>query len=153
LVAATSPFTVVLPASSLQELSETGPALMAASFPLGEPKPLQPNLCRAVRLDTAFILIQLVLVLPVIALDDRDLLVSQTGNPADDPVVRAPVLKVWNQVVNRNPAGGELEPSAPIDQNDLVLHTVALLSDEPPGRARKFKQDHLTVVSLYQIWS
>jgi hypothetical protein len=47
---------------------------MAASFPFGKTKPLQPNLFRAVRLDTAFVLIKLVLVLPVVALDDRDLL-------------------------------------------------------------------------------
>ena len=49
---------------------------MAASFPLGETKPLQPNLFRSVRLDTTFVVIQLVLVLPVVALDNRDLLGS-----------------------------------------------------------------------------
>src|SRR5208282_3479480 len=76
LASATSPFTVVLPASLLQELSETSQALVAASFPLGETKPLQPNPFRAVRPETAFVLIKFVLVLPVIALDDPDLLVT-----------------------------------------------------------------------------
>ncbi len=99
---------------------------MAASFPLGEPKPLQPNLFRAVGPDTPFILIKLVLVLPVVALDDPDLLVSQTGDPADNLVVGAPVLKVRNQVVNRDPACGELEPSSTIDKSDYFLHTLPL---------------------------
>src|SRR5262245_18207954 len=124
LTSAMSPFTVILPASFLQEMSETSQALMAASFPFGEAKPLQPNLLRAVRLDTAFVLIQLVLVLPVVALVDRDLMVSQTGNPADDLVVGAPRLAVRNEVMDGNPAGGELDPSATIDQRDLFLHGV-----------------------------
>src|SRR5689334_17530444 len=97
---------------------------MAASFPLGDTKPLQPEWFRAVRLDTTFVVIQPVLVLSVVALDDRDLLVSQTGNPADDLIVGAPRLEVRNQVMNRNPAGGELEPSATINQSDLFLHRV-----------------------------
>src|SRR5947209_3848597 len=96
---------------------------MAASFRLGEPKPLQPNLFRAVRLDTAFVLIKFALVLPVVALNDPDLLVSQTWDPADDLVVGTPFLEVRNQVMNRDPAGGELEPSATIDESDLFLHT------------------------------
>jgi hypothetical protein len=126
LASATSPFTVVLPASLLQELSETSQALVAASFPLGETKPLQPNLFRAVSSDTAFVLIQFVLVLPVVALDDRDLLVGQTREPASDLIVGAPVLEVRNEVVDSNPAGGELEPSATIAQSDLLLHRVSL---------------------------
>src|SRR5437870_3636388 len=101
---------------------------MAASFRLGETKPLQPNLFRAVRLDTAFVLIKFVLVLPVVALDDPDLLVSQTRDPADDLVVGTPFLEVRNQVMNRDSAGGELEPSTTIDESDLFLHTGPLLA-------------------------
>jgi hypothetical protein len=71
-----SPFTVVLPASLLQELSQTSQALMAVSFRLGVTEPLQPNLFRSVRLDTTLVFIKVVLVLPVVALDDRDLLGS-----------------------------------------------------------------------------
>src|SRR5262245_17846729 len=97
---------------------------MAASFLFRETKPLQPHLFCAVRLDTTFVLIKLVLVLPVVALDDLDLLVTQTGDPADDLVVGAPRLEVRNQVMNCNPAGGELEPSATINQSDLFLHRV-----------------------------
>ena len=101
---------------------------MTASFPLWETTPLQPNLLRPVRLDATFVLIKLVLVLPVVVLDDRDLVVSQAGDPVDDFVVGAPALKVRDQVVNRNPAGGELKPSAAIDQRDLFLHKI------PPPR-------------------
>jgi hypothetical protein len=101
---------------------------MAASFPLWETEPLQPNLFRAVGPDTAFVLVKLVCVLPVLALDDPDLLVSQNGEPADDLVVGAPVLEVPNKVVNRDPTGGELEPSATIDKSDLFLQTI------PPPR-------------------
>ena len=70
LASATSPFTVVLPASLPQELSETSQALVAASFRLWETKPLRPNLLRAVNSDAALILVELMLVLPVVALDD-----------------------------------------------------------------------------------
>jgi hypothetical protein len=124
LASATSHFTVVLPASLPQDLSELSQALLAASFPFWEPKPLRPNLFRAVGSDTAFVLVKLVLVFPVIALDDLDLLVSQTGEPADDLVVGAPLLEIRNQIVDRNPAGGELEPSATIDKCDLFLHAI-----------------------------
>src|SRR5208337_3020871 len=99
---------------------------MAASFPLWETKPLQPNLFGAICSDAALVLVKLVLVLPVVSLDDLDLLVGQTGEPADDLVVGAPVLEVRNQVVNRDPVGGELEPSATIDKCDLFLHTIPL---------------------------
>jgi hypothetical protein len=68
-----------------------------------------------VRLDTALVLIKFVLVLPVVARDDADFIATQTRDPADDLIVGAPVLEVWNQVVNRNPAAGELEPSATVD--------------------------------------
>jgi hypothetical protein len=78
---------------------------MAASFLLGESKPLRLNLPRAVRFDKALILVELVPVLPVVALDERYLLVGQTWKPADDLIIRAPVLEVWNQVVDCNPAG------------------------------------------------
>jgi hypothetical protein len=47
---------------------------MAASFRLGETKPLQPKLFRSARLYTAFVVIELFLVLPVVALYDRDIL-------------------------------------------------------------------------------
>ena len=104
----------------------TESALLAASFPLWETKTLQPNLFREIGLDAALVLVKLVLVLPVVALDDPDLLVSQTGDPADDLVVGAAVLEVRNQVVNRDPAVGELEPSATIDKRDLFLHTISL---------------------------
>jgi len=99
---------------------------MAASLPLWETKPLQPNLFRAVGSDAALVLVKLVLVLPVVALNDPDFLVSQTGEPADHLIVGAPVLEVRNQVVDRNPAGGELEPSATIDKSDLIFHTIPL---------------------------
>ena len=125
---------------------------MAASFRLWETKPLRPNLLRTVSSDAALILVELILVLPAVALDDPNLLVSQTRDPADDLVVGEPVLEVRNQVVNRNPADGELEPSATIDQSNLVLYAVALLSDEPLRGTRKFKQNHSIVLSLYQIW-
>jgi hypothetical protein len=88
--------------------------------------PLRPNLFRAKGLDAALVLVKLVLVLPVVPLDDRDLLVSQTGEPAEDLVVGAPGLEVRNQVVNRDPAGGELEASATIDKRDLLLHDISL---------------------------
>jgi hypothetical protein len=91
-----------------------------ASFRLWETKPLRPNLLRTVSLDAALILVELILVLPVVALNDPNLLVGQTRDPAYDLVVGAPVLEVRNQVVNRNPAGGELEPSATIDERDLL---------------------------------
>ena len=55
---------------------------MAFSFPLWEAKPLQPYLFRAVVPDLEFILVKLVLVFPVVSLDDLDLLPSQTGDPA-----------------------------------------------------------------------
>ena len=67
---------------------------MTASFRLGETKPLQPNLFRAVRLDMAFVPIKFVLVLPVLALDDPDLLVSQTRDPAR---AYASVWGAWGQ--------------------------------------------------------
>jgi hypothetical protein len=76
--------------------------------------------------DTVLVVVQLVLMLPVVALDDPDLLVSQTGEPADDLLVGATFLEVGNQVVNRDPAGGELEPSATIDQCDVFVHPVPL---------------------------
>ena len=117
---------MVLLASLPQELSELSQALMAASFPLWETKPLQPNLFGAIGSNAALVLVKLVLVLPVVSLDDLDLLVGQTGEPADDLVVGAPVLEVRDQVVNRDPAGGELEPSATIYKCDLFLHAVSL---------------------------
>jgi hypothetical protein len=67
---------------------------MATSFAIGETKLLRPNLFRAIGSDAALVLVKLVPVLPVVELDDRDLLVSQTGEPADDLVVGAPVLEV-----------------------------------------------------------
>jgi hypothetical protein len=97
-----------------------------ASFRFWETKPLRPNLLRTVSLDAALILIELILVLPVEALDDPNLLVGQTRDPTDDLVVGAPSLKVRNLVVNRNPAGGELDPSAMIDESDLFLRTLCL---------------------------
>src|SRR5262249_19838636 len=95
------------------------------SFRLWETEPLRPNLLRAVSSDAALIVVELVLVLPVVALDDPDLLVTQTRDPANDLIFGAPVLEVRNQVVNRNPAGGELNPSATINQSDLFLHRVS----------------------------
>src|SRR5208337_2066141 len=98
---------------------------MAVAFRLGETKPLRPNLLRAVSSDTALILVELVPVLPVVALDDRDLLVGQTRKPADDLIVGAPVLEVRHQGVDCNPAVRELEPSPTIDQSELFLHSVS----------------------------
>ncbi len=92
---------------------------MAASFPLRETKPLQTDLFRAVGQNAALVIVEFILVLPVVAFDDRDLLVSQTWEPADDLIVRAFVLKVRDQVMNRNPAGGELKPSATIDKSNV----------------------------------
>jgi hypothetical protein len=63
-------------------------------------------------LHAALILIELGFVLPVIAPVDPDLLTSQAGDAAEDLVVGASFLKVGNQVLDRDPAGGELEPSA-----------------------------------------
>jgi hypothetical protein len=99
---------------------------LPASFPLWEPEALQPNPFRAIGLDAALVRVKLVLVLPVVALDDPHLLASQTGDPADDLVVGAAVLEVRNQVVNRNPAVGKLEASATIDKHDLFLHTISV---------------------------
>jgi hypothetical protein len=76
--------------------------------------------------DAALVLVKFVLVLPVVVLDDPDLLVSQTGEPAHDLLVGATLLEVRNQVVNRDPAGRELEPSATINKCDLFLHPVPL---------------------------
>jgi len=92
---------------------------MTASFSLRETKPLQTDLFRAVGQDAALVIVEFVLVLPVVAFDDRDLLVSQTWEPAEDLIVRASVLKVRDQVMNRDPAGGELKPSATIDKSNL----------------------------------
>jgi len=78
-------------------------------------KPLRANLLRAVGPDATLVLVEFILVLAVVTLDDRDLLVSQTGEPVDDLVVGAPVLEVRDQVVDGDPAGRELEPSATID--------------------------------------
>jgi hypothetical protein len=78
---------------------------MAASFPLGESKPLRPDLPRAVSTDPALILVEVVPVLSVIALHNRDLLVGQTRQPADDLMVGAPVLEIWDQVVDCNATG------------------------------------------------
>jgi len=52
---------------------------MSASFPLRETKSLRLNLFRAIGSDAALVLVKLFLVLPVVAFDDPDLLVSQTG--------------------------------------------------------------------------
>jgi hypothetical protein len=60
---------------------------MAASFPLWETKLLQSNLFRAISFYGALVLVKLVPVLPVVALDDRDLVVSQTGEPSDYIVI------------------------------------------------------------------
>jgi len=84
---------------------------MAASFPLWETKPLRPNLFRVVGPDTAVVLVKLVLVLKVVALADPDLLVSQTGDPADDLVVGAPLLGG----VPGRVAPGDCSPGAPTD--------------------------------------
>ncbi len=92
---------------------------MAASFPPRDTKTLQADLFRAVGPDAALVIVEFVLVLPVVAFDDRDRLVSQTWEPADDLIVRAAVLKVRDQVMNRNPAGGELKPPATIDKSNL----------------------------------
>jgi hypothetical protein len=56
--------------------------------------PLRANLFRAVGSNAAFVLVEFILVLAVVTLDDRDLLVGQAGEPADDLVVGAPVLEV-----------------------------------------------------------
>jgi hypothetical protein len=100
---------------------------MAGSFRLWETKSLHPNLFRAIGLDTMFVLVKLVLVLPVVARQDRDLLVRQTGDPADDFVVGGPVLEIRNQVVNRNPAAGQLKPTSTINKTDVFLHTILFL--------------------------
>ena len=93
-------------------------ALMAASFPLRKTKLLQSNLFRARGLHAPLVLVKLVLVLPVEALDDLDLLVSQILRIEwVTACLGAAVLEVRNQVVNRDPAVGELEPSAPIDNS------------------------------------
>jgi hypothetical protein len=125
---AMSPLTVVLPASLLQELCQASQAFVVALFPLGDPKALQPDLLRSVRLDAALVLIKLALVLLIVALDDRDLFVSQARNPADDLVVGAPALKIRDQIMNRDPVPRKLKSSATIEQSDLVLHTIP-----PPG--------------------
>jgi hypothetical protein len=106
---------------------------MVVSFPLGETNPLGLNPLRAVSLDTALILVELVPVLLVVLLDDRDFLVGQTRKPADDLIVGAPVLEIGNQVVHCNPTGRELEPSATIDQSDLFLHSVSLHAHSARG--------------------
>jgi hypothetical protein len=61
--------------------------LVATSFPLGETKPLQSNLFGAMGSNATFVVVKLVLVLPVVALDDRDLVIGQSGKPAHDLVV------------------------------------------------------------------
>jgi hypothetical protein len=57
---------------------------MATSFALGETKPLQSNLFGTMGSDPAFVRIKLVLVLQVVALDNHDLVVGQSGEPAYD---------------------------------------------------------------------
>jgi hypothetical protein len=101
-------------------------ALVAVSSQRGESNPLQQNLFRAVGLDTALILVELVVVLAVVVLDDRDLVVSQTWKPADDLIVGAPVQEVRDQVVDGNPARRELDPSATIHGSNLFLHTISV---------------------------
>ena len=84
---------------------------------------MQSNLFQAVGSDAALVVIELVLVLVVVALDDLDLIATETGEPADDLIVRAPFLEVRNQVVDRDPAGGKLKPSATINKTDFLLHS------------------------------
>ncbi len=55
-------------------------AFVAVSSPLGESKPLRPNLLRAVFSDTALVIVKFVALLPVVALDDLDLLVVRLGS-------------------------------------------------------------------------
>jgi hypothetical protein len=111
LASATSPFTGLLRASLAEELSSLSQAFLAASFQLGVTKPLRPNLFRAVRSDAAFVLVEFVLMLPIVAFNDRYFLLSQSGEPADDLVVGATSLEVRNQVVNRNLTRGKARSS------------------------------------------
>jgi hypothetical protein len=61
--------------------------VIAASLPLGETKPLQSSLFGAMGSNATFVVVKLVLVIQVVALDDRDLFMGQTGEPTDDIVV------------------------------------------------------------------
>jgi hypothetical protein len=65
--------------------------------------------------NTPLVFVELILVFKVVTLDHGDLFVTQTRQPADDLIVRAPVLKIWYQVVDRDPAGRELKPPTTID--------------------------------------
>jgi hypothetical protein len=56
------------------------------------------------RPDTPLVLVKLFLVVPIVPLDGLDFRKIQTGEPADNLIVRAPRLKVRNQVVNGDPA-------------------------------------------------
>jgi len=113
----------------MKELSQMGQALLASSLPRWKPKPLCPNLFGAMGSDAAFVLVKLGLMLAIVAVDDPDLLVGQAREPADDLVVGAAFLEVGDEIVDRDPAGGELEPATTIDQCDVFLHDQA-----PPPR-------------------
>jgi hypothetical protein len=108
LASATNPFIAGLPASLEQDFLWLSQALMAGCLSFWNTKPLQPNLLSSMSSVASLVVIKLVLVFLIAALDDLNLIVRQTREPANDLVVGATVLKLRNQVRNGNPAGREL---------------------------------------------
>jgi hypothetical protein len=100
-------------------------ALLCVPGTFRETSLLQLNLLRAMGLDSALVFVELILMLPVVLLDDPDLLLGQTWDPSDDFIGRVILLEVWYQIVNCNPAGRELQASATVHKSDLVLHTTS----------------------------
>jgi hypothetical protein len=68
--------------------------------------------------DAAILLIQLAMVLSIIALDDAYLFPREDGNPAQDLLVGLPALKVRDEILHGNAAGGKLQPAAAINACD-----------------------------------
>src|SRR5437588_4458111 len=66
------------------------------------------------------------LVLPVVPLDDPNLLVTEGRNPADDLVVGSPSLEVVDEVQDGNTASRKLRAAAAINDLDWHVHGLSL---------------------------
>jgi hypothetical protein len=102
----------------LAALPQPGETFFRRPFRLGKTKSLLPNALLGPIADTAVLLIQLTLVFSIIALDDGYLLRREDGNPAHDLLEGFPALKVGDEILHGNAAGGELEPTAAIDNRN-----------------------------------
>jgi hypothetical protein len=76
--------------------------------------------------DLSILFVQLGPMFPVVALYHLDFLVAERGDPAYDLVRRAPLLKIWHQILHRDPARRELQPATPIDDFNDPAHGFTL---------------------------